>query len=100
MERSPLIRLPSKKIRDVREERFGRLIVKDFSHISTDRSKSAYWLCLCDCGTFTKVSSSALRDKGEWFTLSDHLIKSLTSGKADVNADQVSGLDSKGRSSK
>lgn len=53
--------LPSRKIRDIRGERFGRLLVESFSHISTDKGHNAYWTCLCDCGNTHTVSSSSLR---------------------------------------
>ncbi len=56
-------KLPSGKIRDIRGERFGRLIVESFSHIAPDKGKNAYWKCLCDCGKTHTVSSSALRGK-------------------------------------
>lgn len=53
--------LPSKKIRDIRGERFGRLVVKEFSHIAPDKGKNAYWKCSCDCGGENTISSAALR---------------------------------------
>lgn len=53
--------LPSKKIRDIRGERFGRLLVESFSHIATDKGKNAYWICRCDCGKEHTVSSGPLR---------------------------------------
>jgi hypothetical protein len=56
-----LISLPSKKIKDIRGERFGRLVVEDFSHISLDKGRNAHWDCRCDCGINTVVSSSSLR---------------------------------------
>lgn len=56
-----LSELPSKKIRDVRGERFGRLLVHSFSHIALDKGKNAYWVCTCDCGKEHTVSSASLR---------------------------------------
>jgi hypothetical protein len=53
--------LPSKKIRDVRGERFGRLLVHSFSHIGSDKGRNAYWICTCDCGNEHTVSSASLR---------------------------------------
>lgn len=53
--------LPSKKIRDVRGERFGRLVAIEFSHIAKDKGKNAYWGCVCDCGNYVVVSSASLR---------------------------------------
>lgn len=56
-----MLDLPSKKIRDIRGERFGRLLVESFSHISPDKGKNAYWNCVCDCGNKHTVSSASLR---------------------------------------
>lgn len=53
--------LPSKKIKDIRGETFGRLTVESFSHIPNDKGKNAVWNCKCECGTSCKVSSSPLR---------------------------------------
>ena len=58
-----MIKLPSNKIRDIRGEIFGRLVVVEFSHIDNSKAKNAFWLCKCDCGNLHKVSSSALRSK-------------------------------------
>lgn len=41
--------LPSRKIRDLRGQKFGRLEVLKFSHL--DRKPYAHWLCRCECGT-------------------------------------------------
>lgn len=51
----------SNKIRNIVGERFERLLVVGFSHISQDKGRNAYWKCLCDCGNFTTVHSGALR---------------------------------------
>lgn len=56
-----LLTLPSKKIKDVRGEIFGRLRVIEYSHISLDKGRNVYWLCECDCGNFNTVHSGALR---------------------------------------
>ena len=41
------------KVRDnLVGQKFGMLTVKEFSHI--DERGNALWLCLCDCGNFTK----------------------------------------------
>jgi hypothetical protein len=53
--------LPSNKIKDIRGERFGRLVVESFSHVAPDNGKNAYWKCLCACGNYNTVSSSSLR---------------------------------------
>jgi hypothetical protein len=45
---------------DLSGQRFGRWLVKAFSHV-TDSSR-AYWLCLCDCGAEKTVRSDGLRD--------------------------------------
>lgn len=55
------VELPSKKIKDIRGERFGRLVVRSFSHIAQDKGKNAYWDCECNCGKNHRVSSSSLR---------------------------------------
>lgn len=55
------LELPSKKIRDIRGERFGRLLVESFSHVASDKGKNAYWQCVCDCGNEHTVSSASLR---------------------------------------
>jgi hypothetical protein len=44
---------------DISGLRFHWLSVVEFSHIS--KSRSAFWLCLCDCGKQSIVSGSALR---------------------------------------
>lgn len=53
--------LPSRKIKDIRGDKFGRLTVVGLSHISTNKGKNAYWNCICDCGNVTAVSSGSLR---------------------------------------
>lgn len=40
--------------------RYGKLTVVAFDHIS--KSKNAYWLCACDCGLTTVTSGSYLRN--------------------------------------
>lgn len=41
-------------------KRYGRLIVQKFSHIGS--GNTAYWLCLCDCGTIKTIAGSHLRN--------------------------------------
>ena len=41
------------KIKDISEQRFGKLTAIEFAYIKDHKS---YWLCLCDCGN-TKVIS-------------------------------------------
>tara|TARA_Y100000815_G_scaffold198571_2_gene182079 strand:+ start:861 stop:1361 length:501 start_codon:yes stop_codon:yes gene_type:complete len=53
--------LPSKKIKNIVGETFGRLKVVSFSHIANNKGKNAYWNCECECGNTSKVSSRALR---------------------------------------
>ena len=48
------------KLIDIANSRFGRLVVK--SRVFREGSKSAYWLCVCDCGNETEVDGCALRD--------------------------------------
>lgn len=52
--------MTSSKIKDRVGQRFGRLIVIEFSHITENKSRNAYWKCFCDCGNETIVSSSHL----------------------------------------
>jgi hypothetical protein len=51
--------VPSKRIKDITGERFGRLVVQTFSHVGTDFG--AYWNCICDCGALIVSSSHKLR---------------------------------------
>lgn len=53
--------LPSNKIKDVRGQIFGRLLVIDYSHTAKDKGKNVYWVCECICGNKTTVHSGALR---------------------------------------
>lgn len=46
-------------IKDIKGKRFGRLLVKELSHI--DKHKKAHWVCICDCGEETVVLASNLR---------------------------------------
>ena len=43
---------------DIIGKRYGKLIVKEFSHIGDGNS---YWKCLCDCGKFHVTSANRLR---------------------------------------
>lgn len=47
-------------IRDLKGQRFGRLVV---IRISEDRTKGGHilWLCICDCNNITKVSGNDLK---------------------------------------
>lgn len=45
--------------KDMTGQRFGRLTVKEYSHIGN--GGKAYWLCVCDCGNETTVSGDKLR---------------------------------------
>lgn len=40
-------------------KRYGRLTVVRYDH--TDKTKGAYWFCVCDCGLTTVVSGNRLR---------------------------------------
>ena len=53
--------LPSRKIKDIRGERFGRLFVESFSHLANNKGRNAHWSCQCDCGNKHTVSSESLR---------------------------------------
>ena len=49
------------KIKDLTGQRFGKLTVRQFLRIGKDRS--AIWLCDCDCGNTTEVSTKKLTSK-------------------------------------
>lgn len=49
------------KIKDVKEQRYGRLTVIDFHHKHTDgKNHATYWRCKCDCGKEVVVSQANL----------------------------------------
>lgn len=47
------------RIKDIKNQKFGRLSVVRYSH--TDRMRRAIWLCKCDCGTEVLVPGIDLR---------------------------------------
>jgi hypothetical protein len=49
---------PSKRVKDLRGQKFGRLAVKDFAGV--EKNRLATWACVCDCGNTTTVRSSDL----------------------------------------
>jgi len=51
--------LPSKKIKDITGQKFGRLTVVSFSHV---KNETAYWKCSCSCGRASVTQGSALRN--------------------------------------
>lgn len=50
------------KRKDLTGQRFGRLVVLDYSH--SDRHGQTYWRCVCDCGNETVVQRSHLISGG------------------------------------
>lgn len=62
--------LTSKRIKDIRGKRFGRLLVLKF--VASDRYKTV-WLCGCDCGNIVEVRSG---DLGSGHTKSCGCLKS------------------------
>ena len=56
-----LFYMPSKKVKNIRGEQFGDLIVIEFSHC-TDKG-DAYWRCICKCGNEKTILGAALRRK-------------------------------------
>lgn len=50
--------LPHPNIKDLREQKFGRLIVKAYAY--RDKRGHAYWLCHCLCGTMHTALGSNL----------------------------------------
>lgn len=49
-----------KLVKDIVGNRYGRLLVVEFSHLTEDK-KRAYWKCLCDCGTEIIVRGDGLK---------------------------------------
>ena len=51
----------SKKVRlDLKDAKFGRLTVVEFSHIN--KHKQSMWKCLCECGNEVVVNGSHLKN--------------------------------------
>lgn len=50
---------PHPLVKDMTGERFGRLVVVQWS--GTAPNRQATWLCVCDCGSFATVRGSQLR---------------------------------------
>ena len=48
-------------VRDIAGNRYGRLLVTEFSHLSEDR-KRTYWKCKCDCGAEIVVRGDSLKN--------------------------------------
>lgn len=48
------------KMRDLKGQRFGRLVVCRREPPKRGARNGVYWICKCDCGRGTKVLSSAL----------------------------------------
>jgi hypothetical protein len=51
--------LPSKQVKDIRGQRFARLVV--LSYDGRNKSGGALWLCVCDCGAEVVVPGGHLR---------------------------------------
>ena len=51
----------SPRIKDITNQRFGRLTILSFSHINEQRK--AVWNCLCDCGNHCTVEGANLRKR-------------------------------------
>jgi predicted phage terminase large subunit-like protein len=58
--------LPHPAIRDLRGMRFGKLLVKAYSHTREQANgiPCVYWLCQCDCGNDRPVARDQLLRKG------------------------------------
>lgn len=50
---------PTRRSKDMRGERFGRLLIISYSH--TTKDGNTFWVCICDCGKEKKVSTKAMR---------------------------------------
>lgn len=48
------------KIRDLKGQKFERLLVVEFSHKSKKERGAAYWKCLCDCGNSRVIRGTSL----------------------------------------
>lgn len=55
--------LPSTRIKDITGQTFGRLTAIRFSH-QAEKSRAAYWLCRCSCGSLHTASGAQLRCGG------------------------------------
>ncbi len=53
-----MARPSGKPYKDITGERFGRLVIVSFSHISNKRT---YWNCICDCGKTKLTQGCTLR---------------------------------------
>jgi len=53
------IKMLSKHIKDLTGQRFGKLVVKEFIGLTSD--KHSLWLCHCDCGNSKSVASYQLK---------------------------------------
>ena len=51
----------SKKIKDLTNQRFGKLVVIERDFNKTDRHKTVYWKCRCDCGNIITASAGNLK---------------------------------------
>jgi len=54
-------------VKDIAGERFGRLVVQHRDYVAQEsrKSKSAYWVCKCDCGVMKTIQgSSMLKNNG------------------------------------
>lgn len=51
----------SNKIVPMEGKIFGKYKVLSFSHITENKSKAAYWNCICECGNERKICGTSLR---------------------------------------
>jgi hypothetical protein len=54
-----IVDIPSRKIKDQTGQRFGRLLV--VGYVGKNSRHAAIWLCVCDCGEKTNVTTGELR---------------------------------------
>lgn len=57
-------KLPQGKVKDMTDQRFGRLVVLRRDHGERrDSNRTARWIARCDCGRLTSVDGASLRRK-------------------------------------
>ena len=58
LSREDIVSCGCHRIKDISNERYGKLVAKSIAHRGTD---GIYWLCECDCGNEKAISGHSLR---------------------------------------